>query len=258
MRPPEIISVQGPSCVGKTSISKRLTYKKGYVTIPEHVDYLIRFGLDFPPPPRNKQTFLENQRFFLNLEKQRWSLAREAGSLGKLAVFDRDSLDTLIFTFAYPYVLENSWTVLGEMKDEFIDAYRRKTVELPQLMLVMTAPWAILSQRANNDFEHPRQDFRTIWFFDMFTEMVIRDLPPAIGPRLAYLDGTKTVDENEQTIEEVLADISKETNGNKDKLAPEEIVVEIITKLLSQEYTLERLFSQIGAIDIQDELSKKW
>lgn len=125
--------VEGTSCSGKTSTIALLT-KKGAEIIPEN----STLCKDFPPLPTNYEESRRNERFILELEKNRCLMAEDFGGL---SIADRMIISSLSISYAWGF------GSIGDFIDDVISTILNGSLLLPDCTVYLEASVETIQKR---------------------------------------------------------------------------------------------------------------
>ena len=131
---PRLISLDGPSASGKSTLARRLAASFDLEVVPELRDWVKG---RFPPRPLTLDEHLARQRWFLQVDLERHQFAADAMDGGKSALIDRGPLEH--FRFQYACAAAGQWPPAIVVLDEVARAIRAGGLRLPELVLFLDA-----------------------------------------------------------------------------------------------------------------------
>ncbi|HEX6367924.1 MAG TPA: hypothetical protein VF006_03255 [Longimicrobium sp.] len=141
-RPSPIVSLEGPSAVGKTTLAAALARAAGAAVIPE---------LDASAAP----PIAESAAWFVDAHAAQWRRARALTARAPLVVMDCDPLKGLWFNWVFA---EHGWPGIGVQAPLHRAHLRRGTLAFPDLYVVLLATEAQLRARRAGDPTRTRRN----------------------------------------------------------------------------------------------------
>lgn len=129
---PRLISLDGPSASGKSTLARRLAASFDLEVVPELRDWVKG---RFPPRPLTLDEYVVRQRWFLQADLERHEFAANAMNEGKSALIDRGPLEH--FRFQYACAAAGQWPPAIEVLDEVVEVIRDGRLQLPELVLFL-------------------------------------------------------------------------------------------------------------------------
>jgi len=128
----QFIVISGLPASGKTALIKGLIDLNSEIAIvPEHVDWVKG---KFPPNPTNKQEKIDKQKFFLDLDIERYKWAEDKLKTHDLVISDTDFLSPLAHNFAERHLLPD-FDIYDWMVEEYSANLKSGDLGLPDLYI---------------------------------------------------------------------------------------------------------------------------
>ena len=131
---PRLISLDGPSASGKSTLARRLAKSFDLEVVPELRDWVKG---RFPPRPITFDEHIVRQRWFLQVDLERHQYAADAMNGGKSALIDRGPLEH--FRFQYACAAAGQWPPAIAVLDEVAQAIGDGRLRLPKAVLFLDA-----------------------------------------------------------------------------------------------------------------------
>lgn len=138
-----IICLEGASAVGKTTVSRLLEQKFGYIRVAE-VNELF------------KRSTNESSTWYFERQIDRWKLAREVSKKGGIAVLDGDPFQPVWYNWIFA---NDGLQPLNEVFDFYHCKIQRGDIEFPNKYIVLNSSHSELSKRKESDLTRSRRHF---------------------------------------------------------------------------------------------------
>lgn len=138
-----IVCLEGASAVGKTTVSKLLEERFGYLRIAE-VNELFESSIN------------ESSTWYFERQIDRWKLARDESQKGGVAVLDGDLFQPVWYNWIFT---NDGLQPLNEVFDFYQCRVQNGDIEFPNKYIVLKAPHSELSARKVSDPTRSRRNF---------------------------------------------------------------------------------------------------
>ena len=167
-----VITLEGPSAVGKTTLAAALARECGAAVVPE---------LDASGAP----PIAESAAWFAERSAERWRRARKRAAGAPFAVLDGDPFKGLWYNWIYA---DAGWQGVDEVAPLYRAHLRRGTLAFPDLYVVPLATEAQLRQRRAGDPTRRRRSFELNLRMLVPQRRYFQALHAAAPERVALLD----------------------------------------------------------------------
>lgn len=140
-----IISLEGPSAVGKTSLARALAATRGAAVVPE-------LDAAHPPPVG------DSAAWFVDRHAEQWLRARELREGAPLVVLDGDPFKGLWYNWIYA---ADGWPGVDVVAPLYRAHLERGTIAFPDLYVILDATEGQLRERRAGDPTRRRRQFET-------------------------------------------------------------------------------------------------
>ncbi len=148
--------ISGLSAAGKTTLVQALGRLDSVLVVPEHVDW-IGGSKNFPRFPENIQQKKDKQRFFMDLDRQRFQWVQDHLTQADIIVTDTDFTSPLAHNYAerwlYPELDVYNWLV-----DEYGAMLRKGEVGLADAYIYLDVPLEDRKKRRRKDWPARRRN----------------------------------------------------------------------------------------------------
>lgn len=138
-----VISIEGASAAGKTTVCLALEAEHGFIRIPE-VNELFSRAPDEAP------------RWYLERQIDRWKMACHVSSSGGSAVLDGDPFQPMWYNWIFP---DLGFQPVAEVVRFYHDKVSAGIIHFPDKYYVLTASESELRQRKETDKSRSRRNF---------------------------------------------------------------------------------------------------
>ncbi len=152
-----VICLEGASAVGKTTTCRALAEKQGAFVVPE-MNRLFRVDPDAPDRPSFGEIVAgQPPGWYLERQRERWTMARNAEQAHGLAVLDRDPFQPLWYRWAYRYA--GGAQTLLELRGFYRLRIAAGTIRFPDGYVLLQTDAVELRRRKEADTTRDRRGF---------------------------------------------------------------------------------------------------
>ncbi len=149
------IVISGLPASGKTTlINNLIDINADIALVPEHVDWVKG---KFPPTPTNKQEKIDKQKFFLDLDIERYKWAQDKLQTHDIVISDTDFLSPLSHNYA-ERVLLPEFDIYEWMIEQYSNALKAGNLGLPDLYVYLDTSLDKRNEFRASDMERKRNE----------------------------------------------------------------------------------------------------
>ena len=162
----KFVVISGLPASGKSTLIKALKEKYNVVIVPEHNEWVNN---KFPKKPENKQEKIDKQKFFLNLDVERYNWAMNHIDKADVVLSDTDFTSPLAHNYAERWQ-EGAFDIYAELVEEYGSYLREGKLGLPDKYIYLDVSLDDRASRRKEDFENTERKRNDLFFTPPFPQ----------------------------------------------------------------------------------------